>query len=141
MFNLPTDLQSLEILFLSHTLSKSSLLQFIKKLVTRHICLPNSKLFTQISKMLCNQIQKGFTKVESSIWQQTSNHLKYYSYHICYPKFSLPYLIKKLATRCICKSIKSCATESERVCEISLRFQIPKIIPTPFHSFKNTTII
>ncbi len=84
MFNLTIDLQSLKILFLSHTLSRSSLLQFIRKLVTRRICLPNSKLCTQTSKKLCYQTREGFTKVENSTWLQTTNHLKYHSYHIHY---------------------------------------------------------
>jgi len=53
-------------------------------LTTRRICAPNFKLYTQISKKLCDRIQKGFMKVESSTWQKTSSHSKHYSYHIHY---------------------------------------------------------
>ncbi len=55
---------------------------FSSKLVIRQFCLPNSKLCTQTSKKLYYQTWEGFTKVENSIWLQTSSHLKYYSYHI-----------------------------------------------------------
>jgi hypothetical protein len=56
----------------------------IKKLTTRCICAPNSKLCTQISFKLCYKTRESFTKVECSTWHQTSNYLKYYSYHIRY---------------------------------------------------------
>jgi hypothetical protein len=104
------------------------------------MCLPNSKLYTQISKKLSYKTQKGFMKVESSTWQHVSNHLKYCSYHISYPN---------LVTRRIClpnskfstQISNSCVTKFEKVCEISLKFQAPKTIPTHFHYFKSTTII
>jgi hypothetical protein len=50
MFNLATNHQSLEISFLTHTLFKSGLPQFIKKLTTRRTFPPNPKLYNQISK-------------------------------------------------------------------------------------------
>ncbi len=88
MFDLVIDHQSLKILFLSYTLFKSSLLQLIRKLTTICICLSNSKLYTQTSKKLCYQTREGFKKVKSSTWLQTTNHLKYYSYHICRPNLA-----------------------------------------------------
>ncbi len=40
-------------------LSKLSLIYFIRKLTTRHICLPNCKLCTLTSKKLCYQTREG----------------------------------------------------------------------------------
>ncbi len=149
MLDLAIDLESLKILFLSYTLSRFSLLQLIRKLFTRHICLPNSELYTQTSYKLCYQTQEGFTKVESLTWLQTSNHLKYYSYYICYSNLaclsSLESQLQGTSTYQIpsfaLKPIISCDTKPKRVCEISLRFQAPNIIRTHFHSFKSTIII
>ncbi len=91
-FNLAANLQSFKILFLSHTLSKYSLLQFIGKLVTRHICLPNSKLYTQISKKLCYKTRKvlwKFSKISSSKnYPYLFPFFQKYHYHpIYYPSF------------------------------------------------------
>ncbi len=87
--NLATDLQTLNILFLSHMLSKSSLFYLIRKLATRCISLLNSKLCTQIIKKLCYQSQKGlwnFSKILSSqnhpyslsFFKKYHNHPIYY---------------------------------------------------------------
>ncbi len=149
MFNLATNLQSLKIFFLSHMLSKSNLPQLIRKLITRRSCFPNFKLCTRISKKLCYKIRKGFTKVESSTWQQTFGHIKYCSYHIHYPNLtclsSLKSYLQGISTYQIPsftpKLVKSCVTKPKRSCEISLRFQALKTIPTRFHSLKSTTII
>ncbi len=58
-FNLAANHQSLKILLLSHMLSQFSLLQLIKMLITRRICLPNYKICTQTNKKLCYQTQEG----------------------------------------------------------------------------------
>jgi len=62
-------------------------------------------------------------------------------------KFNLFYFTRKLTTRrtllpnpkLVVKPLRSYATKPERVCEMSLRFQPPNIIPTHFHSFKTIT--
>jgi hypothetical protein len=84
-------------------------------------------------------------KVETSTWQQTSNHLKYCSYHTCYPNItffiSLKFKLQGTSTYQVLnfapKLVKSCATKPKRYCEISLRFQALKSIPTHFHFFQN----
>jgi hypothetical protein len=92
--------------------------------------LPNFKFCTKISKTLCYKTQEGFTKVESSTWQQTPNRLKYCFYHICYPNLAFLISLKSKLQGAFAyqipsfalKSIKNCGTKPERVYEISLRF-------------------
>jgi hypothetical protein len=70
MFNLAPNFQLFKILFLSHTLFKCSLPWLIRKLATRHICLPNSKFYTQINEKLSYKPREGlwkFSKISSSL--------------------------------------------------------------------------
>ncbi len=85
----------------------------------------------------------------SSTWQHSTIHLKYYSYHICYSNLDcLSSLKNELQGAYACqilsstlKPVRSYVTKPEKVYEIPLKFQVPDIIPTHFHSFKSTTNI
>jgi len=86
------------------------------------------------------QYSKGFhkgTKFNLAIDLQS---LKIYSYHIRYPNLTYfsslkNYLQGTFAYQIpsyVPKSVKGCVTKPERVCEISLKFQVPKTILLTF---------
>ncbi len=81
-FNLATNLQSLKIWFLSHMLSKSNLIQLIEKLATRHIYLPNSKLYTQTNKKLCYQIGEGYLFIYYYFFNYKISSSQHYPYSL-----------------------------------------------------------
>ncbi len=75
-------------------------------------------------------------KAISSTWLQTTSHLKYYSYRICYPNQaclgSLESQLQGTSTYLIVgstpKLVRSYATKPERFCEIAFKFQAPNTI-------------
>ncbi len=119
----------------------------IKKLTTIYTFIPNFKLCIQTNRKLCYQTREGFMKVVSLTWLQTTNHLKYYTYHIRHSNMvclsSSKNLLQGAPSNQILsfatKPVGSCFTKPKRVCEISLKLQALNIIPTHFHSLKTTT--